>query len=1184
MRMCVAWGLSLGLSAWVWGGTRFADDGNLVTEAGRDVLWQSGEHGLWRLAFRNGKTLSAADFATNGVPGGSFRRVSDTHLVWTSPAADVTVTAQAAEDGATDLVATVTPHAGETLMLDFPATLRFAPDAVAEFVYPGQGMAGPGVGFNADFFRPAPPDKPHAWKADLIGGKGYAHLYGVGLKMQPLGSAPVPITVTETGRAWFRKGVVRQLETWSRPVIRPPAPGQSDVVLVDSPMGPYLSGKHFGGTGMLWRFGVADSARHPPPAETKAMAELVLALATRNNAPERRKIALVALLGGPRAGAFTNVTLVDWRRALRAAVPPGYVYEEINTLDDLQRAWTQDEHLFIVNPYGEYFPTASSKTFFASLDALRAYVKAGGHWLEAGGYSFYQALTGGKYLSWTVSYPALFADFAHLRTVAGSTVALYGVQPRAPHAPWRNPDPFVPGKTGVGGDERGGWFFHAFACYAKPGASLTLPRVRLATGRPLDAALAAYGRDNTLCVPFAEKVKDPAVRAKLQRAPLFTVGGTAAEMKSLLDRVPAPTLLHLTRYLKGGFDKEYPDHLPPAPSFGTAAELADLFRHAHARGHLVSPYTNPTWWCDHPRGPSFLAAGEAPLSIGLDGKPYHERYAKNDGWTITFWHPAVQAANRETVRAFTEDYPVDLLFQDQCGARTWRWDFNPVAPSPTAYAEGMIAMNEEDSARVPLGTEDGWDQVVNRQAAVCGCSWRVVPTRGRPAWRDQLKEAMPPHTWRIQPVNLRLFHDKALFYMHDLGAFVTDEHVLAWMFALGYNLSLSGPATSFQPGSESARWYEWLAVLQSQVFSRIALKPLTAYEHDRAPLFARPGDPSREEDDGVVTAVWGDVAVNVNLGDEPRTVNGKRLAPYGWWVQGQDVTAGALAGRSPFVETPEGRWVYGEDPAFAAALPAGDHRDKAPAACADTPRRVGLVAFPGRVPSGWVKTTLADWRQALAASELATRYGVTCVDLVDAAALRRAIDPTGSDRCFAVINPYGEMLPVEDVTCWEETAARIREYVRHGGHWVEVGGASAYMAVQPGAPSRHVGGSGARAVGFSIQMDDLDERPMALRVATGAEGWFTPALAKRIAATSSQVNRSLLATPSAPVMPLVTDAAGRVWFGCHRFNGWGALWRLGGMLPDRALARDVVMAALTGAYTRVPPPPPPNPRRRVKKL
>jgi hypothetical protein len=79
------------------------------------------------------------------------------------------------------------------------------------------------------------------------------------------------------------------------------------------------------------------------------------------------------------------------------------------------------------------------------------------------------------------------------------------------------------------------------------------------------------------------------------------------------------------------------------------------------------------------------------------------------------WHPAVRAANVETLRQFTRDYPVDILFQDQCGARGWSYDLNPASPSPLAYAEGMLSLVDEQSAMKPLSTEDGWDRVVNAE-------------------------------------------------------------------------------------------------------------------------------------------------------------------------------------------------------------------------------------------------------------------------------------------------------------------------------------------------------------------------------------------------------------------------------------------------------------------------------------
>lgn len=1176
-------GLGAGCLAWAFvcggaDGVSFdARTGAMTVGQDGRTLWTSGEHGLWRIRFRDGSCLSAADFATNGVAGGAFKMTgdgTDVRLEWRSSRADVTVVAVPSAGGvASDLRAEVTPKTGESLMLDFPARLRFPAGDVAEFVYPGRGNSGLGLAFNAKYFQPSPPGSPRRWNAVQKGGSGYARLYGRGLNMQPMDADPVPLRVTDEGRTWFSPNAVARLAKWKRPVIRPSAEGQSDIVLIDSELGPYLSAKKFGGIGALWRFGVADgsSAWTPvPPAETFAVRQFLPRLAERT--PARRTVALIALAGGPKVGGFVRATVDDWRRTLRAALPHGCVYEELRTVSALHRALASHDHLLILNPYGELFPVDREEDYAAGLDRVRAYVKAGGNWLETGGYSFYAALVGGRYHAMTVPYPPLFADFAQLATRTGGHVALYGVQPRLPHEPWQNPRPFIPGETGVGGDDVGGWYVHAFAAYAKAGATVRTPAVRVRVGGTLDTALADYAAANTLTTPLAAKFRDPSALEKFKRAPLLHLHATAQEAKTLLDDLPIPTLYHPSCYLKGGFDKEYPDHLPPKAWYGTMADLQELYRVARAKGHLVSPYTNPTWWCDHPRGPSFLAAGEAPLAIGLNGKPYYERYAKNDGWKITFWHPDVQKANRKTVREFTQDAPVDLLFQDQCGARTWCWDFNAASPSPMAYFEGMLSMNEEDSRIVPLGTEDGWDHCANLQAAICGCTWRTVPTEGG-LQRTLFKEEIAPDSWRFEPIGLRLFHDKSLFYMHDLGAFVTNERVLSWMFAFGYNLSLAGPAKAFAPGTPHRIWYDWLHVLQSQVVSRIAGQSLIRFHHDRAPLLARTDfDPTDKTDDGVVTAQWGDVSVVANLGDVPRPVAGRRLAPYGWWIEGPGVKAGYLEGARPFVETSAGRWVYAEDPAFAPVHPSSAERTQPASVRPDAPRTVGVIDFGPGFRAAWTRCSPGDWVRAFAADGK-----LSVIRLTNAAALDAALT---NGTCFAIVNPYGEYLPTDGPQRGSAWLAAVRRYVAHGGNWVEVGGApffgAAWRAADGTCAGEAVGAAGIQALGVAVRMDDIDEPPVALKVAPGAHGVFSDDLRKRIVAASSAVNRGLLETADATLEPWIVDGDGRVWFGRHQLGGWGALWRFGGANPNRELAPAVLSAALAHAYTHVPPPVPPN--------
>ena len=531
------------------------------------------------------------------------------------------------------------------------------------------------------------------------------------------------------------------------------------------------------------------------------------------------------------------------------------------------------------------------------------------------------------YLSYRVKYPTLFADFALLETADGGRMAVYGLQPREPHEPWKNPVPFNPGVTAVGGDAKGGWYDHTFAAWVKAGGTWTSPKVRLRTGATLEAALADYLAANRLTRTLEEKVGNAAKLRRLKEAPLLLLhGGTVDTLKAALPDIPVPTLIHVANYLKGGFDKEYPDHLPPSEWFGTMDGFRDLVRAMQAQGHLFCPYTNPTWWCDKPRGPTFKKWGMDAIAIERNGKPRHENYGPNEGWQQTYFHPGSHEGNRRTVRQFTKDIPVDMLFEDQCGGRDWIWDFNPASPSPTAHSEGMLSLVEEHARSVPLATEDGWDQLANSEVALMGCTWRIVPfTDGSaPHYLKLFKEEFPADTWEIEAVSLRLFHDKCLFYMHNLCNGVSGEIEVPWLLGLGFQFSGSWLLANYRNNAVGRQWYNYLHLLQSKVVSRIAGQPLVSFRHDRAPLLARGGNLARVTDDGTIEAQYGDVKVLANLGDVPRTVGGKRLAPYGYHVEAPGLLAAKLEGKDPFVRTGGREWVFETveaNPAPAVELP-----------------------------------------------------------------------------------------------------------------------------------------------------------------------------------------------------------------------------------------------------------------------
>ncbi len=485
-----------------------------------------------------------------------------------------------------------------------------------------------------------------------------------------------------------------------------------------------------------------------------------------------------------------------------------------------------------------------------------------------------------------VDYPTAFADIMHMSCTNGRTATLFSLRPRPPHEPWKLPaeNRFVPGSLACGVDAAGGWLSHKFVTYVAPGDNWRTPRIRMATGRSLAAALEEYARENTLTKTLEEKIPDATLRKRLAEAPfiVFSYSSKCSEIREALKCLPPGTHIRSYGYMKGGFDRQYPDFLPPRPQFGTAREFRELIDEIHRLGHVFSPYTNPTFWGDHPRGETFLAAGEEPLAVGLDGKRYYERYGKPDGWATTLWHPAVRAANAKTRRQFIEEYPVDLLFEDQLGARKFKYDMNPAAPSPRDYTEGIISLCEEGGRLVPLGTENGWDKVANEMTMLEGMTFFIYPSARRPKYVTSWKREYPPELWNLELIPQRLFHGKLIFKHHDNGQIATDDKTMAWSLALGYIMQWGVSAKEYAEDPAKREWFAKLAAIQRDVVAPLVGRRLIGFKHDRSAIFREGNDPVCEDDDGYVVADYeGGMRLTVNLGPVERTVENLRLAPYG---------------------------------------------------------------------------------------------------------------------------------------------------------------------------------------------------------------------------------------------------------------------------------------------------------------
>ena len=229
----------------------------------------------------------------------------------------------------------------------------------------------------------------------------------------------------------------------------------------------------------------------------------------------------------------------------------------------------------------------------------------------------------------------------------------------------------------------------------------------------------------------------------------------------------------------------------------------------------------------------------------------------------------MQAANRATLRQFRDEYKIDVLFQDQCSARGWQYDTNPASPTPCAYAEGLVSMVDEDSRKVPLSTEGGWDRVVNGESQLCGMTWSIVPTEYAPQWIRLMKQNYAPWTWELFPVAEYLAHDKTMMIHHDLGQFVTNRQVLAWTLGLGFSMSYTVYAPALEHNGPR-EWLRWLDRVQKSIAARYVGQPVATFHHDR-------GERPTIDNDGVIRES-GPVRLAANLGTKPRSEASHELA------------------------------------------------------------------------------------------------------------------------------------------------------------------------------------------------------------------------------------------------------------------------------------------------------------------
>ncbi len=861
-----------------------------------------GDKDLWTIQRHNEPDLEASACRFRHQWNAETRQLT---LHFDSPDAAVKIVSTATEEGPA-WQSEVRMKRGTMLQWRFPNGLQFDVAPMNEFIFP-ENL---GLAFSRKFFEPGGAGAGR----HSLGPSGLLVIAGDRCQMRPVQDEPVAAKPGKDADSWLPQWYLNEIPHWRVTANRCPASRRHELSLVETEHGSWLSAYRLGGWGWLFRLGGRLESNDARPQVASVIA--TLARLYRTPVTDGAEVPVPDSLVGKSPAAWPEpphrIGVILPRPAGRPGVrlqpdPAGMIAElarpqrvidegmDVVVLRDpaeIREALAAPRHWFaIVNTIGEGFPAESAEQVESMLSAIREYVRNGGIWWEAGGgYSFYHALVPQQNARFE-SANRDFCDFASLDSQAGRW-SLFGVQ--APN------DIYTPARAEIAAegpaDGRIGRYTHTFLAFAQADQAVQLPLQQMVLGQPHREVLREYGRRSQFVRGLTDKAS-PKVVERLKRSILLKV--TTNDLKKsarIAEDLPFPVLFHISDYLLGGFDKQYPDHLPPRPEIGTPDDLSNLIRACRDRGHLFMPYTNPTWWCTNPKGPTFEKEGEAALSRDLDGNIYPERYGlpTTQGYTICAWHPAVRAANDVIRRQFTEQYPVDVLFQDQVGARGTKWDANPASPHPGAYLEGIHRIARIDSQFVPLGTEDGQDRLINWEVMFCGLSWPWLPNRPSHS-RVLYEDLWPEGAWRIEPLALFLAHDKVLFYHHDLGGFVRNRRDLSITLAMGYGLSWWTHSTT--PSDNERDWLDRLCRLQAAIGPRCAGRPLDQFEY-LAPQ--------------VIRSRWGDLEIVANLTDSPWKIDEKTvLAPEGFFARSPSLEAGIFV-RHQAIDYDADHWLIRE--------------------------------------------------------------------------------------------------------------------------------------------------------------------------------------------------------------------------------------------------------------------------------
>jgi hypothetical protein len=433
-----------------------------------------------------------------------------------------------------------------------------------------------------------------------------------------------------------------------------------------------------------------------------------------------------------------------------------------------------------------------------------------------------------KYETTYPGYPGVFADFMAMSSKRG-TLAVYSIGEE---------ERLIPVTLGFDSTNCMGsgstCFTHTFKGTAKNGSTWTSPRVRVRVSETRIETINAFRTDDGLAAADLLQTKLGLLYDRLVRSPLYKADATQLNLPfkdypGLLDKIPEPGLLHPVGYGLKGFDRSYPDFIPPDPRWGSTQDMAAMFTAAQSKGFLVMPYTNPTWWDGESPTlqhlPSNVKINDV-VALNELGSQIQECYGcpanPHYGFVVSPYASFVQQRLSQLQQQITQEIPSDLVFEDQIGARATVFDSNLASPLPESYIQGWVD-HTRTYASAKLMTELGFDRLVKTETGFNGSI--LLPERA-----GQTDLWWGKDTWHVYPFAPMAARDKMLFYQHDLApeTFTHNKATLSWNASMGYMLSYDLVASDFGGGVES-EFIQVTAAFQKYVLSRYASERITNY-------------------------------------------------------------------------------------------------------------------------------------------------------------------------------------------------------------------------------------------------------------------------------------------------------------------------------------------------------------------